>query len=266
MGYWQGKVAVVTGGSSGLGYSIAGALAKAGANVTIVARDEAKLLEALEQLRSLGSVEPFAGDVTRQSDVDHLFEQVTGRFGDLDALVNCAGRSSRSAVMNVSPEQFQELLDLNFLALVRCTRAAMPSLLRSRGHVVNVGSLASKVAGRYLGAYPASKFPVAAYSQQLRLELGPQGLHVLLVCPGPIARDAVRSYVDADSQIPESARGPGGGAKLSRLDPDLLASRILSACERRKPELILPARARLLLAAGALSPRLGDWLLRKFSG
>lgn len=267
MSYWQGKVAVVTGGSSGLGYSAAAALAAAGAAVTIVARDASRLESAARQLRAINSsVQAFAADITRDADVANLLADVVGRGGRLDMLVNCAGRSTRAALMDVSPEQFQDLLEINFLALVRCTRAAMPQLLKSRGHVINVGSLASKVAGRFLGAYPASKFPVAAYSQQLRLELGPQGLHVLLVCPGPLARDEVRSYVPPDSNIPESARGPGGGAKVSSLDPDLLAQRILKACEQRRPELVLPGRARLLFAAGALSPRLGDWLLRKFSG
>ena len=66
--------------------------------------------------------------------------------------------------------------------------------LRRRGHVVNLGSLAAKTAARWMGAYPATKFALAAYTQQLRLELGPEGLHVLLVCPGPVARKDDRPY------------------------------------------------------------------------
>ncbi len=107
------------------------------------------------------------------------------RFGRLDVLVNNAGRSMRGKVLDTTPEQFRELMELNLIGLVRCTRAAAPHLLQQRGHVVNIGSLGAKSAARWLGAYPATKFAVAAYSQQLRLELGPQGLHVLLVCPGP---------------------------------------------------------------------------------
>ena len=81
-----------------------------------------------------------------------------------------------------------------------------------RGHVVNIGSLAAKSAARWLGAYPATKFAVAAYSQQLRLELGPQGLHVLLVCPGPIQRSDPRLYpLEGLEDIPDRARGPGRG-------------------------------------------------------
>jgi NAD(P)-dependent dehydrogenase (short-subunit alcohol dehydrogenase family) len=106
----------------------------------------------------------------------------------------------------------------------------LPHLLRTRGHVVQIGSLAAKSAGRYLGAYPASKFPLTAYSQQLRLELGSQGLHTLLVCPGPLCRDdAGTRYNAAAGGLPPEARKPGGGVKLAGIDADWLAGRILSA-------------------------------------
>ena len=156
--------------------------------------------------------------------------------------------------------------ELNFLGLVRCTQAAAPHLIASRGHVVNIGSLAAKTASRFLGAYPASKFPVAAYSQQLRYELNPQGVHVLLVCPGPIARpDAGRRYDDQAGSLPESARRPGAGVKLKGIPPQRLIAKILRYCERRRPELVLPAKARLLFALAQLSPRLGDWIIGRMT-
>jgi short-subunit dehydrogenase len=108
---------------------------------------------------------------------------------------------------------------------------------------------------------------VAAFSQQLRLELSEQGLHVLLVCPGPIRRDdAGIRYEQATGDVPESARRPGGGVKLKGIDPHWLARRILLACERRSPELVVPASARLLFAIAQLWPRLGDWAVRKMTG
>jgi uncharacterized protein len=193
-----------------------------------------------------------------------LLTETTQRFGGLDLLVNCAGTSARGALAETGPDEFARLMDLNLTALVRCTHAALPLLLASRGHVVNIGSLASKSAGPYLGAYPATKFAVAAYSQQLRLELGRQGLHVLLVCPGPIRRDENRDYgASTMKSLPESASKPGGGVKVSRIDSDQLARLILRACERRQPELIVPAKARLLFTIAAWSPRLGDWLVRR---
>ena len=170
------------------------------------------------------------------------------RFGRLDVLVNNAGRSARGQAIDTTPEEFAELMDLNFIALVRCTRAAMPHLLASHGHLVNIGSLAGKTAARYMGAYSATKYAVSAYSQQLRLELGPQGLHVLLVSPGPIARDEPRSTPARKSaSLPPSARKPGGGVKVGLLKSDRLAEQILRACERRKPELVVPGRARWCL-------------------
>ena len=123
-------------------------------------------------------------DITRQEDVDRLIARTVDYFGRLDVLVNNAGRSMRGKVLDTTPEQFRDLMELNLIALVRCTRAAVPHLLRRRGHVVNIGSLAAKSAARWVGAYPATKFAVAAYSQQLRLELGPRGVARAAGLPG----------------------------------------------------------------------------------
>jgi short-subunit dehydrogenase len=156
------------------------------------------------------------------------------------------------------------LLQLNFLALVRCTAAALPALIRSRGHLVNIGSLASKVATPYLGAYPVSKFAVAAYTQQLRLELKPRGVHVLLVCPGPISRDdAGRRYQVPRRGLPEQAHRPGGGTKVRSRSPEDVAAKTVRACQRRRPELVVPGKARLLFALAQLWPSMGDRILRR---
>lgn len=262
MSYWMDKVAIVTGGSRGLGLAIARALVAEKAKVFAVARDSARLAAAAEAI----GAQAIAADVTRQEDVERIVSTVAGEQGRLDLLVNCAGRSSRGAIAETTAEQFRELLELNFLAAVRTTQAALPHLLPSRGSVVQIASLAAKTGSPHLGAYPASKFPLAAYCQQLRLELGPQGLHALLVCPGPIRRgDAGSRYDAAATSLPDSARQPGGGVKLKGIDPDWLARRILVACERRQPELIVPARARLLFAISQLWPSLGDWIVKKMT-
>jgi short-subunit dehydrogenase len=133
--------------------------------------------------------------------------------------------------------------------------------------LINIGSLASKVASAYLGAYPPSKFAVAAYSQQLRLELGPRGLHVLLVCPGPLLReDAGHRYDEHASSLPPSARRPGAGARLTAIDPYVLGKRIIRACRHRESELIVPGKVRWLVALAQLSPAWGDWLIRRRTG
>jgi NAD(P)-dependent dehydrogenase (short-subunit alcohol dehydrogenase family) len=267
MDFWQNKVALVTGGSSGLGRAIAEVFLAAGAKVVIAGLEpDAVQRAAAEMGAERGDVLGIPADVTRQQDVDRLFDQALGRFGRLDVLVNCAGRSMRGKLIETTPEQFRELMELNLLGTVRCARAAVPHLLKQRGHVVNIGSLAAKSAARWVGAYPATKHAVAGYSQQLRLELGPEGLHVLLVCPGPIARREPRLYpLEGLEDLPERARRPGAGVKLKGIPPQKLARAILRACERRRPDLVIPAKARLLFAISQLCPRLGDWIVLRMT-
>ncbi|NQU23156.1 MAG: SDR family NAD(P)-dependent oxidoreductase [Candidatus Nealsonbacteria bacterium] len=266
MSYWENKTVLVTGGSSGLGRVIADGFGRVGANVVIAALEADAVRRAAEEMTADGvNTLGVHADITRQEDVDRLFEQALERFGRLDVLVNNAGRSMRGKVLDTTPEQFRELMELNLIALVRCTRAAVPHLLKRRGHVINIGSLAAKSSARWVGAYPATKHAVAAYSQQLRLELGGEGLHVLLVCPGPIARDDPRLYpLEGLEDVPDRARAPGAGVKVRGIDPEKLVAAILRACERRRPELVMPGKARLLFAISQLFPRLGDWIvLRK---
>jgi short-subunit dehydrogenase len=264
MTYWKNKTCLVTGASSGLGLAIARTLASHGATVLMNARSTGPLQTAVETLEAAGAhAHALPGDVTVQADVDRLARQAGEQFGGVDFLCNCAGQSTRQAVLDTTPEDFQQAWDVNFLSIVRMTRAFAPQLIERRGHLVNIGSLSSKLATPFYGGYPASKFAVAAYSQQLRLELGEQGLHVLLVCPGPIARDDNQPRYAVGPNVPDAALKPGGGAKLKALDPTRLAEKILAACERRQPELVLPGKVRLLLALSALSAKLGDWLLKR---
>lgn len=278
MTYWTNKVVVVTGASSGLGRVIARTFAENGAQVILTARGIEKLQQAADEIRANGGIATaIAADVTNAESVERLFAEVQQKHGRLDAIINCAGKSQRRAILDVTAEDARDLLDLNLSSTILCTRAAAQALIASKGHLVNIGSLAGIIATRWLGAYPAAKFALTAYTRQLRLELGPQGLHVLLVCPGPIARDPAERTENASlarpdrdreedfTNLPESARRPGGGAKTKQLQPDWLAQRILTACERRELELIVPGKARILSLATALSPRLGDWLVKKFT-
>lgn len=261
--YWQDKVCVVTGASAGFGAVITRTLSARGAKLVVVARRMQPLEQLADNLRALGGeVLPITADLTIQQDVENLAKQTIGKFGRVDLLCNCAGRSARGAIIDTRAEDFQELLDVNFLATVRTTRAFAPHLIEQRGHVVQIGSLASKVAAKHLAAYPASKFALAAYAQQLRLELRPSGLHVLLVCPGPILRDdASTRYSEQADGLPNEAKLPGAGAKLKGIDPEWLAEHTLKACEKRQSELVVPWKVRILAAISQLSPRLGDWLL-----
>ncbi|HTN77754.1 MAG TPA: SDR family NAD(P)-dependent oxidoreductase [Pirellulaceae bacterium] len=264
---WHDKVVLITGGSAGLGQAIASAFAQQGAKVALVARDVAKLELAAQNIRQQGgTATPIAADIQRDEDAQSAVERTIATYGRLDVLVNCAGRSARGKLLETPLDEFRSLWELNFLATVRMTQVAAPHLLASRGHVVNIASLAAKSASRFLGGYATSKFPVAAFSQQLRLELADEGVHVLLVCPGPIAREQNEDrYAAQSANLPEAARRPGGGVKLKGIPPEKLAARIVRACERREVELIMPGKARYLFAIAQLWPSLGDYLLLKFT-
>jgi NAD(P)-dependent dehydrogenase (short-subunit alcohol dehydrogenase family) len=270
MTYWQGKRAVVTGGSSGLGRVLASVLVKHGARVAIVARRAPQIEVVTEELRAGGgNVLGIPADVTIQGDVDRMATAVQSAWGGLDLLCHCAGRSMRGTALSTSADEFRELWDANFLSAVRCVQAFAPALSAAHGHIVLVGSLASKVAAGYLGAYPASKFPLAALAQQLRIELGERGPHVLLVCPGPVAREGrgrdEGRYADQVANVPTAAQQPGGGAKLRAINPHWLSEQILRACQARRAELVVPRRSRLLFVITQLWPRCGDWLLRRMT-
>jgi uncharacterized protein len=270
MSDWQGKRAVITGGSAGLGRTLAGALVKQGARVAIVARGRDALETTAAELREQGGdVLTVAADVTNPDGVQHMTDAVERNWGDIDLLCHCVGRSMRGNALTTTIAEYRDLWETNFLSAVQCVQAFAKPLSETRGQIVLVGSLASKVAPRYLGAYPTSKFPLAALAQQLRLELAEAGVNVLLVCPGPVAREAENKdlgrYVSRPIDIPAAAHQPGGGAKVGAVDPRWLADKILSACAHRRAELVVPSRARLLFAISQLSPRLGDWLLSKMT-
>lgn len=266
MEYFTGKKVLVTGGSSGLGRVIAETFARARARVALVGLEESDTLAAAESIKaSGGEALGLVGDVTNEEDTLRLAREAAQRFGGIDILVNAAGRTHRGWILETPSDEILSLFKLNLLGTVQMTRAAIPYLLESASpHVVNIGSLAAKSASRWVGAYPISKFPVAAFSQQLRLEMRDKGLHVLLVCPGPVKRDQPRLYPLKHAEgIPESALMPGGGVKVGKIDPVALAEKILLYCRKRKPELVIPGKARLLFAIEQLFPRLGDWIVLK---
>lgn len=265
--FWRDAVVLVTGGSSGLGEAICRRFLSAGARVVPVARDASRLQVAVASWSAAPDrVLPLAADVTLDAEVGRLVQHVQDRFGRLDVLVHAAGRSDRGTVVDTPLDRYRQLWELNTLAAVRLVQQSIGLLRAGKGHLVLIGSLAGKSASRYLGAYPASKFALSAIAQQLRLELHDSNVHVLLVCPGPIRRaDAGKRYQQLAQDLPEEAHQPGAGVRLKGIDPDRLADAILHACRRRKPELVVPARARWLFAIQQLWPTWGDWLLRKFT-
>lgn len=267
MSYWTDKVVMITGASSGLGLHLARAWAEQGAKLVMVARDAARLQEAAQSINVEGlQVNLISCDITNDADVAKMMQDLF--FPRLDVLVNCAGASARGTIAETKLADFDRNWELNVLALVRCTQAALPLLTESRGHIVNIGSLSGKLGARYVGPYSATKHAVTGLSQQLRLELEPAGVHVLHVCPGPIrCEDSSPRYAAATMEkLPDAAHKPGAGAKIRGLDPAWLARKIVHATEKRQRELVVPWKANLLITLGTISTRLGDWLLKKMTG
>ncbi len=262
-------VALITGGSAGLGLAIAKHFSTSGYRVLLVGR-KLELLESAKAKLSTAcqsSVQAYACDVTEPAQVEELFEFVKSEFKQLDVLVNCVGESDRGLIEDLAPDRLQKLIEVNLLSALLCTQKAIHLLEESQGVVLNIGSLASKVGARFIGGYAIAKHALAGLTQQMRLELKDRGVHVGLLSPGPIQRhDAGSRYSDQiDKELPDQAKQPGGGTRVGGLSPEYVASVAFGMVQKRQPDRVLPSYLRLLIGVGHLSPRLGDWLLMKFT-
>lgn len=254
---------MVVGGSAGLGKVLARELLQAGAKVTLVARNSERLNSAATELGDAGTPTIQTADVLDCQAVESTVTNIVNDHGRVDAVFNCVGRSTRENLMDVDTAKLTEMMEVNLNGIVNVALSAIPELVKTRGHLVHIGSLASKTAWPYVTSYAVSKSAMATYTHQLRLE-GPSEVNYLLVCPGPIARTDTGSRYDQETgDLPEHARAGGAGAKLKGIAPEVLAKKILKATAKRKRELIVPGYARLAFIASAISPVLGDWILRR---
>lgn len=257
--------AIVTGGSAGLGRAIVTRLRSAGYDVTASGRDAANLSDLA---REMPGVATFIGDAANSDGAARMVRGHVDQFGQLDVLVNVVGRSDRGRIDQMDADHLRAMLDANVIATLVCSGAAVDHLARRRGVIVNIGSLAGCVAPAYLGGYVAAKHALTGMTRQMRLELIDTGIHVGLVCPGPIRRDdaGVRYDVKNQAGVPASAAGPGGGAKLAGLPPERVADAVMTCIQKRKPQIILPGKVRFLMALDAIWPSLADRLLAKKMG
>jgi hypothetical protein len=180
-------------------------------------------------------------------------------------MVNAIGRSDRGSLLQLQPSELRQMFDDNVVAAWNAIRTNLASLERARGCVVNIGSLAGLIATPNLGGYCVTKFALTALTRQLRLELKPKQIHVMLVSPGPIQReDSNIRYQDLVSHrgLDEvSSNAPGGGANLQLIDPRELSRAILKAAHERKWELVIPSKARWLSTIMSFWPSLGERIL-----
>ncbi|WP_379070381.1 SDR family NAD(P)-dependent oxidoreductase [Mesorhizobium sp. UC22_110] len=182
-----GKVALVTGASSGIGEATALALATAGAVVAIVARRADRLKALSERIEKAGGrVFAIEADVARPDSAQGLITDVLAHGKRLDIIVNNAGVMLLAPVSEARPEDWRQMVEVNLVALMELTRAALPHLKESRGHIVNVSSVAGRIANPGAAAYAATKFGVVAFSEALRREVYADKVRVTVIEPGMV--------------------------------------------------------------------------------
>lgn len=197
---WQGvegRHAVVTGGGSGIGAATAAALVRAGARVTLMGRDAAKLEAQREALSDAGEVSAVSVDVTQEAAVTAAFAEAATRLGAVDVLVNNAGQAQAAPFARTDMALWQRMLDVNLTGVFLCTRAVLPAMLeRSTGRIVNVASTAGQTGYAYVAAYCAAKHGVIGLTRSLAREVATHGITVNAVCPGYTETELLRASLD----------------------------------------------------------------------
>ncbi len=183
------KVAIVTGGTKGIGRAIADALVREGMNVCVTARSRHEIDEAVVELRSLsaGKATGIVADICNYSQVKAVFELTAAEFGGLDVLVNNAGIGLFQTVEEMSCEDFHSVLETNLFGVFYCCHEAIP-LMKSRGggYIINMSSLAGTNAHPQMAAYNASKFGLNGFSEALMQEVRHDGIKVSYIMPGSV--------------------------------------------------------------------------------
>jgi dehydrogenase/reductase SDR family protein 7B len=236
------KVVIITGASSGIGKASALVFAKKGFAVVINARSSEKLKLVEQELRQVhADVVAVVGDVSVEDECKFLIDQAIQRFGRIDVLINNAGMSMRALFNGIDLTVLKKLMDINFWGAVYCTYYALPHLIKSKGSVVGVSSIAGKKGLPGRTGYSSSKFALEGFLETIRTENLKNGLHVLVACPGFTATE-IRSHAFNASGVAQGET-PLDESKL--MTSDQVAARILYAVEHRKRDLILTATGKL---------------------
>lgn len=195
----KGKVAIVTGASSGIGYATAIALSKAGAKVAIGARRTDRLAKLQDEIiHNGGDVFSQRLDVTQKSDCDSFVQGTIKKYGTVDILINNAGLMPLSFVKKLKVDEWDEMINVNIKGVLYCTAAVLPHMLEKKsGHIVNISSVAGRVVFPAGSVYCATKHAVTAFSEGLRQELSPRSnIRVTTIEPGVVATELTNTITD----------------------------------------------------------------------
>ncbi|SFC22815.1 Short-chain dehydrogenase [Parapedobacter composti] len=251
-GTLHNKTVVITGASSGIGLACAEAFARQGAHLVLGARRYVELCEigrSLEIKYGIRAV-AVACDVAKEADCRALVQQAVATFGGIDVLVNNAGISMRALFADLDLVVLHRLMDVNFWGTVYCTKYAMAELLRSKGSVVAVSSIAGYRGLPGRTGYSASKFAIHGFMESLRVENLKAGLHVMLACPGFTASNIRQTALD----------GSGGEHGETSMDEGRMmsatevAERIVRGIIQRKRTLVMTRQGKLAVLMNKLLP------------
>jgi len=252
---FKDHIIFITGASAGIGRQLASDLAARGAVVVGCGRSRDRLVESLKLVRktSPGSL-MIACDIGDPGQVRAMMAQVLRDFGKIDILINNAGIGMRKAFIDTPLDSIEAILRTNYLGAVYCTKEVLPSMIaRGAGHIVNISSGAGKIGTLNMSAYCASKFAINGWSESLYHELKPLGIHVSVVCPGPVPTDFSRDFRNTEPKSPAALFVSAAAVSLA----------VLRAIERNRFEIIIPRWLDLICGFQRLSPGLFRFLAHR---
>jgi len=245
---FDGRVILITGASTGIGRCLAIDLAARGAIVVGCARSRERLDAALEDVRRASpSSRAIECDVGDREQVRAMMSKVLADFGKIDILINNAGIGMRKPFVETSLETLEEIMRTNYLGTVYCAHEVLPSMIaRGSGHIVNISSGAGKIGSLNLAGYCASKFAMNGLSESLYHEIKPLGIHVTVICPGPVKTEFNKSFADAQPKSP-----PG-----LIISPDAVSKAVIKAIEAKRFEVVLPQWLALMCWFKRMTPNI----------
>ena len=277
MGRLDGQVIIVTGASAGIGEATVRMLASRGANVVLVARRKERLDQLMKEIEREGRALAIAADITSAEDRHRIVRETMSAFGRIDALVNNAGYGQRGPIELVPVEAIRQNFETNLFSLIALTQLVIPIMReQGSGRIVNISSVAGRVARPLSSVYDATKHALEAISDGLRGELAPFGIKVVVIEPGfiiteflGVANEVSRAVIEQDGPYAESLEGVTGAIqRLRKLAgrPEDIAEIIFKALTADSPRAryAAPRHARVALAAKRWLPaRLFDYVLSR---
>ncbi|WP_316809795.1 SDR family oxidoreductase [Pedobacter heparinus] len=253
------KVVIITGASSGIGKACAEEFAKRGANLVLGARQYVTLCEITADLEKRYGIKAIAVqvDVSKEEDCKLLIKQALITFNKIDVLINNAGLSMRALFDEVDLSVLKNLMDVNFWGTVYCTKYALPEILKTKGSVVGISSIAGYRGLPGRTGYSSSKFAMNGFMESLRTELLKTGVHVMVACPGFTTSNIRVAALAKDG----SSHGETSMEEGEMMSAEEVASNIVNGIAARKRTLVMTGQGKLTVWINKLLPALADKLV-----